>query len=74
MRPSCASKRKTGKKETTMITSEKKMADQLASQSPTEFSASAAREEARFARLTLGKLTISVFDHHNGGVHQDPNR
>ena len=77
IRPSCASSKNTGRNETTMITSEKKMAgptclrriQENLSVSATSGSRSLASED-----LPLGKLPVSVFDHDDGRVHENANR
>ena len=73
IRPSCASKRNTGRKETTMIRREKKRAG------PTCFAASKQDAAAvtfsnRLGRLVFGKVSVAVFDHDDCRVHQNANR
>ena len=78
IRPSCASSRKTGRKETTMMISEKK------SGRPTCFAAcrricwrSASDTEPPFWRglmLPLGQVTIAILDHHDRSVDQHADR
>src|SRR5258708_1319082 len=59
IRPSCASSKNTGKKETTMIKSEKKIAG--------------ATDLGRLRTRMVGfrQMPIAVFNHGDGGIHQD---
>ena len=79
MRPSWASSRKTGRNETTMMTSEKKMAGPtcLAASSRICASRCSAVAGQTIAVETLAdwdpcrrEMAVAVFHHDNGGVHQ----
>ena len=69
MRPSCASSRNTGRKETTMMSNEKNSAGQPALPRRSGCAGAPVQELRSLSRM-LREMAISVFHHHDCRIHQ----